>query len=74
MATSHVVGGGAAAFIGAVVVSVVNHVFKSHVSDADALVIGAAAVSAGAGLGHVVASVGILGAFKRVLHGKPASA
>ena len=72
MATSHVVGGGAAAFIGAVVVSVVNHVFKSHVSDADALVIGAAAVSAGAGLGHAIGTVGVLGLFKRVLHGSAA--
>lgn len=69
MATSHVVGGGAAAFVGAVVVSLINHFFHSHVSDADALIIGGAAVAAGAGVGRVVETVGLLGAFKVLLRG-----
>lgn len=71
MNTSHVVGGGAATLLGAVAVSLINRFFHSHVSDADAIVIGSAAVSAGVGLGHVIGSVGIAGLFSRVLHGAP---
>lgn len=71
MNTSHVVGGGVATLLGAVVVSLVNRFFHAHVSDADALVIGGAAVSAGVGLGHVIGSVGVAGLFARFLHGSP---
>ena len=73
MNTSHVVGGGAATLLGAVAVALVNRFFHSHISDADALVIGSAAVSAGVGLGHVIGSVGVAGLFSRVLHGSPKS-
>lgn len=71
MATSHVVGGGSAALVGAVAVSLVNRFFHSHVSDTDAIVIGAAAVSAGAAVGHEIASVGLAGIFKRIVRGAP---
>lgn len=71
MATSHVVGGASAAFIGGVVVSLINHFFHTSVSDADALVIGGAVVGAGAGLGRAIEKGGIAGLFSRVLHGAP---
>lgn len=74
MATSHVVGGGVAAAIGAVAVSVVNHFTHLQLSDPDAVIIGGAAVSAGAGLAHVIEQVGILGIFRRILRGAPAPA
>lgn len=69
MATSHVVGGASAAFVGGVVVSLINHFFHSSVSDADALVIGGAVVGAGAGLGRALEVGGISGLISTVLHG-----
>lgn len=66
--TAHVAGGGFAVVVGAVVVAVCNH-FGWHVSDADSLVVGGAVVSVGAGLGHVVGSVGVSGAFKQLWKG-----
>lgn len=71
MNTSHVVGGGAATLLGAVAVSLVNRFFHAHVSDADALVIGGAAVSAGVGLGHIIGAVGVAGLLSRLMHGAP---
>jgi hypothetical protein len=70
--TSHVVGGGFATLFSAVAVSLVNHFFHAHVSDADAMVIGGAVLSAGVGLGHVIGSVGVAGLFSRILHGSKA--
>lgn len=74
MNTSHVVGGGAATLLGAVAVSLVNRFFHSHVSDADALVVGSAVVSAGVGLGHVIGSVGVSGLFSKLMHGSKSAA
>lgn len=53
---------------GAVVVAVCNH-FGWHVSDSDSLLIGGAAVSIGVGIGHVLSTVGVSGAFKRLWRG-----
>lgn len=66
---AHVAGGGVVVVAGAVVVAVCNH-FGWHVSDSDSLVIGGAAVSVGAGLGHVISSVGVKGAFKQLWRGR----
>ena len=67
--TAHVAGGGAGSIIGAVVVAVCNH-FHVHVSDVDATIIGSAALSAGVGLGHVFAAVGVFPAIKKFFTGK----
>jgi uncharacterized membrane protein len=68
---AHVAGGGFAGVVGAVVVAVCNH-FGWHVSDVDAVLVGAAAVSAGVGVGHVIGSVGIKGAVKHFWRGNKA--
>lgn len=73
MSSSHVVGGGAAAFIGAVAVSLINRFFHSHVSDAEALVIGGAAVSLGAALGRSIEKSGVAGLVSLFLHGSKSS-
>lgn len=68
---AHVAGGGVSVVVGAIAVAVCNH-YGWNVSDADALVIGGAAVSVGAGLGHIISKVGVFGAFKQFLHGRSA--
>jgi len=65
---SHVVGGSLSAVVGVIAVAVSNH-FALHLSDEDALLVGGAAVSMGAGLGHIIGQVGLFGAFRRLLHG-----
>lgn len=67
---SHVAGGGFAGVAGAVVVAVCNH-FGWPVSDVDAVLIGGAAVSAGVGVGHVISTVGVRGAFAALWRGQP---
>lgn len=69
MRSSHVVGGSSAAFVGAIAVSLVNRFFHSHISDAEAFVIGGAALSAGVGIGHAIATLGVFGAIKRFFKG-----
>ena len=71
LSASHVAGGGVIGAAGAVVVAVCNH-FGWHVSDVDAVMVGGAAVSVGAGLGHVIGKVGVFGAFKQLLRGSNA--
>lgn len=68
---AHVAGGGVSVVVGAVVVAICNH-YGWDVSNTDALVIGGATVSAGAGLGHVIGKVGVFGAVKQFLHGRSA--
>jgi len=66
---SHVAGGGVVGAGGAVIVAVCNH-FGWHVSDVDAVFVGGIAVSAGAGVGHVIGQVGVVGAIKQLWRGK----
>lgn len=65
---AHVAGGGFAVVVGAVAVAVCNH-FGWKLSDADGVLVGGAALGAGAGLGHVVGKVGLAGAFKALWRG-----
>lgn len=69
---SHVAGGGVAVALADALVAVLSH-YGVHVSDVDALIVGGAAASAGAGLGHVIGAVGLVGAFKRLLRGRSAA-
>jgi hypothetical protein len=71
VSASHIAGGGVVGGVGAVVVAVCNH-FGWHVSDVDAVLAGGAAVSVGAGIGHVIGQVGIVGAFKQLWRGRKA--
>lgn len=68
---AHVAGGGVSVVVGAVAVAICSH-YGWRVSDTDALVIGGAAVSVGAGLGHVIGKVGVFGAVRQLLHGRNA--
>jgi hypothetical protein len=70
--TSHVAGGSLGGIAAVIVVSVCNR-YHWHVSDVDAVFIGSAALSAGAGLGHVFAQVGVRGAVKRLWRGNAAA-
>lgn len=68
---AHVAGGGVVVVAGAVVVAVCNH-FGWTVSDSDSLIIGGAAVSIGAGLGHVIGESGVVGALRMLWRGRSA--
>lgn len=67
--TSHVAGGGFGTAVGVAVVSLLNHYAHTHLTDADAVLIGAAALSTGVGIGHVFAKGGLLGLVRAFLHG-----
>lgn len=68
---AHVAGGGLAVIVGAVAVAIANH-FGYQLSDADGVLVGGAALSAGAGIGHVIGQVGISGAAAFVWRGSRA--
>jgi hypothetical protein len=68
--SSHVTGAGVGAFVGATVAGVLNR-YRITISPADAALIGSFALSAGVGLGHVVAQYGVFPALKKLFVGKP---
>lgn len=69
MQASHVVGGGAGAFLGALLAGLLNHFTSISLSDVDAAMIGSAFLSAGVGLGHAISQYGVLGLFGVLIHG-----
>lgn len=71
MKGAHVAGGGLGALLGLVVATALRRYAGWHVSDADASLIGSAAVAAGAGLGHVWTTVGLIPAVRRGVFGPP---
>lgn len=72
----HIAGGGFGTLVGAIVAQALRRYAGWDLSDADAALIGSAALSAGVGLGHVFSTAGALPALRRALYGpeKPPAA
>lgn len=66
---AHVAGGGLGTLVGAAIAEALRRYAHWDVSDADAALIGSAALSAGVGFGHLVSSVGLLPALRKALRG-----
>ena len=74
MKAAHVAGGAAGALAGLVVATVLRRYVGWDVTQADASLIGSAALSAGAGIGHVWSTTGIIPAVRRGVFGPKAPA
>jgi len=69
LSPAHVAGGSLGGFAAAIVLGVCNH-YHLHVSDVDAAIIGSGALSAGAGVGHVIVKYGVFPALKKLFTGR----
>lgn len=71
MKAAHVAGGAFGALAGLVVATVLRRYVGWDVTQADASLIGSAALSAGAGVGHVWTTTGLIPAVRRGIFGPP---
>lgn len=68
--TGHVTGGGFGALIGVIIATLLRRFGHYSLSDADAVLLGSACVSAGIGIGHGVFTHGITGLFREIWRGQ----